>query len=162
MVARKEGSGDDTSAREFIIVRIFNAPRELVFRAWTEPNHLESWISPKGFKNETLAIDVRPGGVWRYNMHSPDGDEYNNKIVFGEIVRPERLTYTHGSDDEPDQFKVKVTLEDQGAKTKLTMQAVFPTVKDWEESKRFGAVQGGNSTLDRLAEELMKMGNAQS
>ena len=85
--------------RELVFTRVFDAPRELVFEAWTEPKHLEAWWGPNGFRTESLSMDLRPGGIWRLIMHGPDGREYRNRTVYSEIVAPERLVYQHGSED---------------------------------------------------------------
>jgi len=77
-----------TADREIGTTRIFDAPRELVFRMWTDPEHVGNWWGPTGFKTTTQLIDVRPGGQWRFIMHGPDGTDYPNKIVFVEIVEP--------------------------------------------------------------------------
>ena len=150
-----------TSDREIVMERIFNAPRELVFEAWTDPKHVAQWWGPKGFTNTFQEIDVRPGGVWRFVMHGPDGVDYQNRIIYDEIVKPERLVYTHGSGEEgdPGQFQVTVTFAEQGGKTKLTMQMLFESAAERDKViKEFGAIEGANQTLDRLEEHLAKMG----
>ena len=108
---------------EIVTTRVFDAPRDLVFEAWTNPKHLVQWWGPDGFTTTIRAIDVRPGGVRRFVMHGPDGVDYENRIVYDEIVKPERLVYRHpgGEDVEPVQIHVTVTFEDHGGKTKLTM-----------------------------------------
>jgi uncharacterized protein YndB with AHSA1/START domain len=142
-----------------IITRVIDAPRELVFKAWTDPKHVAEWWGPNGFTTTTHEMDVRPGGVWRFIMHGPDGVDYDNKIVYIEIVKPERLVYSHGSDDEGEsgQFETTVTFAEQGRKTKVTMRALFASVEDYEKTKEFGAVEGGNQTLARLEAHLAKM-----
>src|SRR5258705_101160 len=94
--------------REMLITRLFDAPRELVFGAWTDPERIANWWGPTGFTTTTSAMDVRPGGVWRFVMHGPDGRDYQNKIVYMEVVPPERLVYRHAGDDgtEPVNFHV--------------------------------------------------------
>ena len=101
-------------------------------------------------------MDFRVDGEWRYTMHGPDGTDYKNLMVYHEIKRPERLVYTHGSEarGEPGEFHVTITLVDQGGKTKLTMHSVFASPAELERVKKFGAVEGGKQTLDRLAELL--------
>ncbi len=78
-------------ARTIVTTRVFDAPRDLVFEAWTNPKHLVQWWGPDGFTTTTRAIDVRPARVWRFVMHGPDGVDYENRIVYEEIVKPERL-----------------------------------------------------------------------
>jgi uncharacterized protein YndB with AHSA1/START domain len=137
--------------------RIFDAPRELVWMAWTDPRHADKWWGPRGFRNETRSMDFRVGGKWRYVMHGPDGREWDNWQLFEEIVKPERLVYAHGAIDggEP-HFHVTVTFtEHEAGRTKLTMRSVFPTVEACETVKReYGAVEGGQQTLARLADYL--------
>jgi uncharacterized protein YndB with AHSA1/START domain len=141
------------------MTRSFDAPRELVWKAWTDPKHINEWWGPRGFTTTTHEIDVRPGGVWRFTMHGPDGTDYPNRIVYIEIVKPERLVYDHGGDGDADdvQFQVTVSFVEEGGKTRLTMRLLFESSEECEKTKAFGAVQGGNQTLDRLAEHLAKM-----
>jgi uncharacterized protein YndB with AHSA1/START domain len=151
----------ESAERVLVITRSFDAPRDLVFKAWTEPERLLQWWGPKGFTNTFQEIDVRPGGVWRFVMHGPDGVDYQNRIIYDEIVKPERLVYTHGSGEEgdPGQFQVTVTFAEQGGKTKLTMRMLFESAAERDKViKEFGAIEGANQTLDRLEEHLAKMG----
>ena len=149
----------EPAEQEFVFERIFDAPRELVFKAWTDPEHLAHWWGPKGFTNTFREIDVRPGGVWRFVMHGPDGTDYDNKVVFSEVVEPERLVYTHGGDEdgESGQFQVTVTFAEEGDKTRLTMQMLFESAAERDKMIEFGAIEGANQTLDRLAEHLARM-----
>lgn len=144
---------NDTSARELVMTRSFDAPRELVFKAWTEQAHVDHWWGPTGFRNETLEMDVRPGGQWRYIMHGPDGVDYPNRVVYNEVIPPERLVYTHDSDidNDPAAFQVTVTFAVQGNQTYLTMHMVFATAAQRQEAIGYGAVEGGQQTLGRLA-----------
>jgi len=146
-----------TADRELVMTRLLNAPRELVWKAWTDPKHLINWFGPKGFKNTFHEVDIRPGGVWKFTMHGPDGTDYPNRVVYDKIVKPDYITYSHGTFDEPDVFKVKVSFEEEEGKTRITMRILFPTVEAMEAQKKFGAVEGGKSTLDKLEEELKKM-----
>jgi uncharacterized protein YndB with AHSA1/START domain len=105
-------------------------------------------------------MDVRPGGVWRFVMHGPDGVDYKNKIVYIETVKPERLAYAHGSSDEDEggQFHVTVAFAEYGGKTKLTMRMLFGSAEERDKVvKEFGAIEGANETLERLEEHLAKM-----
>lgn len=92
--------------RSIVGTRVLAAPRALVFSAWTDPKHLAQWWGPNGFRTTTHAFDFRPGGVWRFVMHGPDGRDHQNRIIFDEIVRPERIVYRHSGDEdvEPVQF----------------------------------------------------------
>jgi uncharacterized protein YndB with AHSA1/START domain len=147
----------EPSDREIVFTRLFDAPRELVWEAWTDPQQVVQWWGPRGFTTTTHEMAVRPGGVWRFIMHGPDGTDYPNKIVYTEVVPPERLAYTHGSDDgdESGQFQVTVTFTDQDGKTRLTMRSLFASAEERDKVvKEYGAIEGGNQTLDRLAEHL--------
>jgi uncharacterized protein YndB with AHSA1/START domain len=150
----------DTSDREIVMSRVFDAPRELVFQVWTDPTHVTQWWGPRGFSTTTQSMDVRPGGDWRYCMHGPDGRDYENRITYLEVVRPQRLVYRHGGaeDADPANFQVTVTFEDQGGKTKLTMRSVFASAEAREfVVKTYGAIEGAKQTLDRLGEHLAAM-----
>ena len=102
-----------TPDREIVIKRTLDAPRELVFAAWTDLKHLPHWYGPNGFTTTIHEMDLRPGGVWRLTMHGPDGRDYTSKIVFSEVVRPERLVYRHSrrgrhrAGDAPDHRHVR-------------------------------------------------------
>lgn len=141
--------------REIVQTRVFNAPRELVFKVWTDPQHIDRWWGPRGFQNDTAEMTVAPGGVWRFMMLSAEHGDFPNRVVYLEVVPPERLVYDHGADEGEPHFRVTVTFEDQeGGKTLLTMRSVFPTAEALAEVLKFGAVEGGRQTLDRLAEYL--------
>jgi uncharacterized protein YndB with AHSA1/START domain len=153
------GSSDvsATADRDIGITRVFDAPRELVFDVWTDPKHVAQWWGPRGFTNTVQEMDVRPGGIWRLMMHGPDGVDYPNKIVYIEVVRPERLVYWHGDDDdnETTRFHVTVTFDDEGGKTKLTMRVLFATAAQRDQvAEEHGAVDGMKQTMDRLEEYL--------
>jgi len=141
------------SERELMFTRVFDAPRELVFEVWTDPKHVEQWWGPIGFRTESIAMDVRPGGEWTLVMHGPDGKDYNNRIVYIEVVRPERLVYKHG-----DLFQSIVTFEDVGGKTKLTMRMLFESEAARNETiSKYHADEGGVQTLGRLGEYLASL-----
>ncbi|BBH24872.1 activator of HSP90 ATPase [Paenibacillus baekrokdamisoli] len=143
---------------ELLVKRVLNAPRELVYQTWTDPEHLPHWWGPRGFTITTHEIDVRPGGVWHYIMHGPDGVDYDNKITYIEVINPERLVYSHGGDGEDEQFRVNVTFAVQNNKTELTMQSIFKSAAELEMViKEYGAIEGAKSTLDRLEEQLAKI-----
>lgn len=145
----------DTSDREILITRVFDAPRALVFKAWTDPKHLAQWWGPNGFTITTYEMDFRPGGVWRFVMHGPDGRDYQNKVVYVEIAEPERLVYKHVSGP---QFQMTVTFADDGHKTKITAQMLFESASLRDKTiKEFGAVEGLKQTLGRLAEHVTHM-----
>jgi uncharacterized protein YndB with AHSA1/START domain len=151
----------ESKDRELVFTRMFDAPRELVWKAWTEPQHVSQWWGPRGFTTTIHEMDVRPGGVWRQTMHGPDGIEYPNESVFVEVVKPERVSYTLTGGKEGDpvhQLEQTWTFEAQGDKTKLTLRMLFPSPAALEHVvKTFGAVEGATQTLDRLGEHLPTM-----
>lgn len=148
----------DTADREMVLTRTFDAPRELVWRAWTEEDQLVQWWGPDGFTNTFYEMSVRPGGVWRFMMHGW-GQDWPNKIIYREVVAPERLVFDHGEDgaDESTFFHVTVTFADRAGKTELTMRHLFPTVEAKRETEKFGAVEAGYQTLAKLAAHLETM-----
>ena len=146
--------------RSIIGSRVFDAPPALVFSVWTDPKHLAQWWGPNGFTTTTHAYEFRPGGVWRFVMHGPDGRD-QNRIIFDEIVPPERIVYRHGGGDdvEPVQFTQTVTFEDLGnGKTLLTWHARFPSAEERARViKEYGADKGLAQTMARLANYLVTM-----
>ncbi|MGQ0484766.1 MAG: SRPBCC family protein [Hyphomicrobiales bacterium] len=143
------------SDREIIMTRLLDAPRELVFRAFTDPDNIGKWWGPNGFSTTTHAMDVRVGGVWRFTMHGPDGTDYPNRVVYTEIRKPERIAYDHYAGDEGlPHFKAVVTLDAEGAKTKVTLRLIAATAERRDGFVAFGAVEGGLQTLSRLAAYL--------
>jgi uncharacterized protein YndB with AHSA1/START domain len=146
--------------REIVATRIFNAPRELVWKMWTDPQHVAKWWGQNGFTNTIHEMNVKPGGVWRFVMRGPDGREYSNRIVYLEVVEPERLVYAHGGDEFGNNahFQVTVSFVEQGSKTKLTTLMAFPSTAAREHGiRKYGALEGQTQNLDRLQNYLAKM-----
>lgn len=146
------------SDREIVLTRTLDAPCELVWRAWTEPEHMPAWWGPNGFTTTVHEMEVRPGGVSRYTMHGPDGTDYPNRVRYCEVVRPERLVYDHDDDGAGERaFQVTVTFEAVSGGTRVTNRMLFPTAEAREMTVKFGAVELGYQTLGRLAEYLARM-----
>ena len=144
-----------TADRELVATRIYDAPPSVVFQAWTAPEHIGQWWGPRGFTTTTYSMDVRPGGVWRFCMHGPDGTDYQNQITYVEVVESERIVYNHGGGDdtEPVRFQATVTFEDIGGKTRFTMRMVFPSAAAREfVVQKYGADTGLQQNVDRLGE----------
>ena len=157
MAASRTTPGEDTSAREIVLSRVFDAPRELVFKVWTSPEHVVHWWGPNGFTTTIHVMDVRPGGHWDFIMHGPDGTDYPNYIVYEEVVPPERLVYSHsgGKGDEDVRFWATVTFAAEGPRTRVTMRSVFPSAAEREYVVReHNAIEGGQQHLARLADYL--------
>lgn len=149
---------ENTTDREIVLSRLINAPRELVWQAWTEAERVVQWWGPNGFSNTIEEMDVRPGGVWRFIMHGPDGTDYPNLISFKEVVKPELLTYSHGDPKSPHQFEVTITFEEENGKTRLTMRSLFPTAEIRNEKiEKVGAIEGGKQTLAKLEEYMSNL-----
>ena len=131
--------------------RIYDAPRELVFRMWIDRDHVAQWWGPKGFRTTIHKMDVRPGGEWNFTMHGPDGRDYPNRIVYREIVEPERISYSHVNGPS---FDATATFEElPDGKTRLTLRSVFATAELRQRVvDEFGAVEGMHQTLARLSD----------
>ncbi len=144
-----------STERELTITRILDAPRALVFKAWTEAGHLAQWWGPKGFTNPVCEIDLRPGGALRIVMRAPDGAEYPMKGIFREIVPPERLVFTNIAVDAAGNSLLEglttVTFAERGAKTKLTLQTRAVALVAQAERMVGGMEAGWTQSIDRLA-----------
>ncbi len=148
-----------TAEREIVTTRVFDAPRERVYQAWTDPEQVVLWWGPNGFTNTNLEMDVRPGGIWRLTMHGRDGTDYPNKMVFIEVTPPSRLVYDHGDDGDGSGgfFHVTVTFDEEDGKTRVRMQALFDTKAERNRvAEASGAVEGAKQHLNRLAEFLKR------
>ena len=153
------GTGQDaradltTADREIVISRVIDAPRELVFEAFTEVRHLSRWWGPEGFTTTTRAFEFRVGGVWDFVMHGPDGTDYQEWIAWTEIAPPERIALLHGeSRDDPNAFESTLAFEPHGNATRIVMRAVFPTKQLRDEAvEKYHAIEGGEQTLSKLA-----------
>jgi uncharacterized protein YndB with AHSA1/START domain len=141
------------SDREIVTTRLLDWPRERVFRTWTDPAHLARWWGPKGFTNTFHEFDLRPGGLWRFVMHGPNGADYQNKSVFAEIVPPERIVFDHISGPK---FRATAIFAEEADKTKLTFRQLFETAAECDKVKGF-AVEANEENLDRLEAQLAKV-----
>jgi len=147
-----------TTDREIVTTRLIDAPRELVYEAFTDEKHVGHWFGPEGFTTTTSSMDVRPGGRWIFVMHGPDGTDWPNVVTYQEVTPPSLLRYLHGDDREPDMFQTTVTFDDEGGKTALTMRAVFKTAAAREFVVRErGAIEGGKQTIARLDAYLAEL-----
>ncbi|MCW9705541.1 SRPBCC family protein [Fodinibius salsisoli] len=157
-MSNKNNNISDTRDREIRLTREFDAPRELVFKAFTNPKHIGQWWGPDGFSTTTESMSFKVGGEWIFTMHGPDGTDYPNHIVYTDIKKPKYLKYDHyghkDQEGDPPHFKSTITFENLGEKTKIEMQMFFPTAEKRNEAAEFGAIEGGKQTLNRLAEYL--------
>jgi len=140
--------------QELVLTRVIDAPRELVFKAWTDPKHVAQWWGPRGFSNPVCELDLRPGGAIRIHMRGPDGTVYPMTGVYQEIVEPERLVFTSAALDEKGHpmFEVltTVTFAEQGGKTKQTMRARVIKITPQAAPYIAGMEQGWTQSLERL------------
>lgn len=154
MAAGNSAVAEATADRELTITRVFDAPRHLVFKAWSAPEHLARWWGPSGYTLPVCEMDFRPGGAYRYCMRSPEGKESRVRGVFREIVGPERLVMSGGWEDEHGkvghQTTTTIIFEDLGGKTRLTLHTgVFESVASRDSHRG-----GWNASIERLAEYL--------
>jgi uncharacterized protein YndB with AHSA1/START domain len=161
---------------EFVITRVFDAPRDLVWKAWTEPEHLAEWWGPKGCTVRVVKLDVRPGGTFHYAMQFKPGHDMWGRFVYREIAAPSRLVYVSSFSDEKggitrapfsqlnDTWPLEVlntlTLSERGGKTTITLRGA-PINATEEERKMFASMfasmqQGFGGTFDKLAEYLAR------
>ncbi|HLK08914.1 MAG TPA: SRPBCC domain-containing protein [Candidatus Angelobacter sp.] len=145
---------------ELVITRVFDAPPDVVFKAWTDPRQMAQWWGPKNFTNPVCELDVRPGGAWRIVMRAPDGTEYISAGVYSEVVKPERLVFTNNAYDHEGKSLLEgvtsVTFQAQGAKTKLTLETRVVGKVSYAAQMLAGMEAGWNQSLDRLADLVAK------
>jgi len=141
--------------QELVLTRVFDAPRELVFKVWTDPKHVAQWWGPKGFTNPFCELDLRPGGAILIHMRGPDGTVYPMTGVYQEVVRPERLVFTSGALDADGNplFEVltTVTFTEESGKTKQILKA--RVIKRTAQAAPYlaGMEAGWTQSLERLA-----------
>ncbi len=143
-----------------VLTRVFDAPRELVFKAWTDPKRVAQWWGPHGFTNPVCELDVRPGGAILIHMRGPDGTVYPMTGIYQEVAEPERIVFTSAALDRDGNplFEVltTVTFAEQGGKTKQILRA--RVIKRTAQAAPYlkGMEAGWTQSLERLAESLAK------
>ncbi len=160
-MSKKNEFVTELAEREFVMERIFDAPCELVFQAFSACERVARWWGPKGWTLPVCQMDFRPGGVWLYCMRGPAGEEGCGKATYREIVEPERIVYTDAFADADGnvlegmpEMLITLTFAEHNGKTKLTNRAEFASVADKEATLAMGMVEGLTETLDRLEEYL--------
>jgi uncharacterized protein YndB with AHSA1/START domain len=145
-----------TKDREITVTKLINAPRDLVFEAWTEREHMEKWWLPKDGK--TLEMSVKPGGVWRYSQPGRNGLMFPQVVTFVEIDKPGRLVYDWRPDLEnaPD-VRTNLTFEEEDGKTKVTLHVVFANVKEYKNAVKYGAIVGTMQALEQVADYVANL-----
>ena len=155
-MAERNSDTMTATERELVITRVFDAPRDLVWRAWTEPERIKQWSAPKGFTIPVAEGELRPGGAWKSCMRKPDGTDLWLAGVYREIDEPKRLVFTHAWLDEhgdpgPETL-VTVSLVERGGKTEMTFrQSGFDSA-----DSRDGHAGGWNECFDRLDDLLAR------
>ncbi len=151
----------NNAAAELVITRTFDAPRALVWLAWTDPEHVKQWWGPQGFHNETCKADLRVGGNFRLEMRAPDGNVYPCVGTFREIVEPERIVYEGEATEGhpcgagiPPRATVTVRFAEQDGKTHLTLHTRFASAERKQAAADARFVISWQEALDRLADSL--------
>ncbi len=146
----------ESKDREIVVERLIHTPRALVFKAFSDVEHIGNWWGPNGFKTTTHEFDFRIGGVWRHTMHGPDGTDYPNYSVFTEIREPELISYNCGtSPDEKFWFHSTISFEARGNDTNVRLRLLLASTDLYQEVIKHGAVEGGQQTLERLEKHLL-------
>jgi len=144
----------NTKDRELLITRTLNAPVELVWEAFTNPEHVANWWGPNGFTNTIYTMDLRPGGLWELVMHGPDGTNYKNKSIYKEIVVNKRIVFNHFNPD----FTTTIEFEEQGEQTHLRWHMLFNSVEEFiQVVKTFKADEGLKQNIEKLIVYLQGM-----
>ncbi len=143
------------SDKELTISRLLNAPRELVWEMWTNPEHIKHWWGPNGFTNTIYKMDVKKDGEWDFTMHGPDGRDFRNTHIFVELVKPEKIVLLHAAGPK---FKMEATFTPQGNKTLMTITSEFESAEQLQEViKVFKADEGLKQNVDKLEEYITKV-----
>lgn len=151
----QNGKNKPEGNRELSISRLVRAPRELVWKAWTEPDHIKHWWGPSGFTNTIFKMDVKPGGEWEFIMHGPDGTDYKNKHIYKEVVKPAKLVLEHVSGPK---FLMTVTFEAQGDQTLVNIHSIFESAEQLQEViKVFKADEGMRQNVDRMENYVVNL-----
>ena len=144
----------NTKDRELLITRTLNAPVELVWEAFTNPEHVANWWGPNGFTNTIFSMDLRPGGLWELVMHGPDGTDYKNKSIYKEIVVNKRIVFNHFNPD----FTTTIEFEEQGEQTHLRWHMLFDSAEEFiQVVKTFKADEGLKQNIEKLIVYLQGM-----
>lgn len=149
-----------TADRELLITREFQAPRELVWDAWTKPEHIVHWWGPDGFTYTIHEMSVKPGGLWRFIMHAPGGHDFPNRILYKEVNKPDFLSYEHGSDvdDDPRKFYVTTSFETIENGTRVITKMLFGTAEQLKEViEKYGALEVNRRSAIKLEAYLKTM-----
>ena len=142
----------NTKDRELVITRTLNAPADLAWEVFTQPEHIANWWGPNGFTNTIYTMDVRPGGLWELVMHGPDGTDYKNKSIYKEIVPLKKIVFDHFNPD----FTTTIEFTDLGEQTHINWHMLFNTAEEFiQVVKTFKADEGLKQNIERLNAYLL-------
>ena len=145
----------NTADREINISRLLNAPVDLVWEVWTDPEHIKNWWGPNGFTNSITKMEVEPCGEWDLVMHGPDGTDYKNKSVFKEIIKHKKIVYEHTSSPK---FLATIEFESRGTSTFLNWHMLFETKEQFiQVVKTFKADEGLKQNIEKLNAYLKQL-----
>lgn len=152
---------------DLVIVREFDAPRDLVWDVWTQPDHIEKWWGPRGFDTRVTSVDLRVGGMWHYVMIGPDGNEYPVMGVFSEIDPPKKIVTTDEFDEAyvkahpevelPKGLVATAEFDDLGLRTRLTLTISHPSAEERKKHEQMGVVEGWGSSFDCMDDYLAEL-----
>jgi uncharacterized protein YndB with AHSA1/START domain len=146
---------NNTADRELRISRVLNAPIELVWEVWTDPEHLKHWWGPDGFTNTITKMEMRKGGEWNLVMHGPDGTDYKNETIIIDIIKHKRIVYDHISGP---RFLATIEFESLGAKTRIDWHMLFETKEQFIRTvKAVKADEGSKQNVSRMEQYLLNM-----
>jgi uncharacterized protein YndB with AHSA1/START domain len=147
------------SDREIVFTRVFDAPCVLVWKAWTQPEHVMRWYGCSSMTLAVCEIDLRVGGAYRFVMRGPDGTDWPMSGIYREIMPPNRLVYTERFNDDPNkEALITFTLEERGGKTLMRNTALYRTPEDRAAVLKMGVEEGSAESLERLSEHLKTLG----
>ncbi|NJD22334.1 MAG: polyketide cyclase [Melioribacter sp.] len=153
-MSEKNKSVSNTEDREIKISRLLNAPIELVWHVWTNPDHIKNWWGPNGFSNTISKMEVKPGGEWNLIMHGPDGVDYVNKSIFTEVIKFKKIVYEHISHPK---FVATIEFESLNNQTELSWHMLFESKDQFiQVVKTFKADEGLKQNVDKLQNYLSK------
>jgi len=145
---------NNTKDRELLLERILDAPIDLVWEVWTNPEHIAKWWGPNGFTNTITTMDMEPGGEWNLVMHGPDGTDYKNRSVFKEIIPHKKIVFDHFAPN----FTTTIEFEAQGEQTNLKWHMLFESKEEFiQVVKTFKADEGLKQNIEKLNQYLIEM-----
>jgi uncharacterized protein YndB with AHSA1/START domain len=154
-----ENEQNSREGRELLISRMLNAPVELVWEAWTNPEHVANWWGPDGFTNTVTTMDMTVGGEWNLVMHGPDGTDYKNKSIFKEIIPFKKIVYEHVTSPK---FLTTIEFEARGEKTFINWHMLFESKEQFiQVVKTFKADEGLKQNIDKLNVYVERMATHQ-